>query len=212
MEVANGTALTILFEARRCIHSRHCVLDAPQVFLANTPGEWIFPDRATPEALVGLAHNCPSGAIRYQRHDGGPEEAAPSVNTLRIRENGPLAIHAELEIPGRPVMLRATLCRCGHSKHKPFCDAAHVEAGFQATGEPSTVSTTALSARGGPLRITPQRDGPLAVQGNLEICAGTGRVVHRVEKTALCRCGGSKNKPFCDGTHKQNGFQAEGSG
>ena len=64
IEVAQGRDLSIHFEARRCIHSRHCVLDAPSVFKANTPGEWIYPDAVSAEALVGVAHSCPSGAIR----------------------------------------------------------------------------------------------------------------------------------------------------
>ncbi|MBL8330901.1 MAG: (4Fe-4S)-binding protein [Rubrivivax sp.] len=65
VEVARGRELTVLFEGRRCIHSRHCVLDAPTVFKANTPGEWIYPDTPRAEALVAVAHSCPSGAIRY---------------------------------------------------------------------------------------------------------------------------------------------------
>jgi CDGSH-type Zn-finger protein len=41
--------------------------------------------------------------------------------------------------------------------------------------------------------------------------SGTGRTVDRCVKTALCRCCGSSNKPFCDGTHKTNGFRASGA-
>ena len=37
---------------------------------------------------------------------------------------------------------------------------------------------------------------------------GTGRTINRCVKTALCRCGGSANKPYCDGTHKTNGFRS----
>ncbi len=211
VEVARGKSLTILFEAKRCIHSRHCVLDAPGVFLANTPGEWIFPDAATVETLVGVAHDCPSGAIRYQRLDAGPEESAPAVNVARIRENGPLAIRAAMDVAGQGALLRATFCRCGASKNKPFCDGSHVAAGFAATGEPPSGATGALARRDGPLAVTPRKDGPLVVRGNLEVCAGTGRVVARVTQAALCRCGGSANKPFCDGTHAKIGFRADGA-
>ena len=211
MEVAHGKSLSVLFEGKRCIHSRGCVLDAPTVFLANTPGEWIFPDTASVETLVGVAHGCPSGAIRYQRHDGGEEESAPPVNVARIRENGPLAINAAVELEGHGALLRATLCRCGASKNKPFCDASHVAAGFSASGEPATGITDALAQRDGALAITPRKNGPLAMRGNLEVCAGTGRVIGRVTQAAFCRCGGSQNKPYCDGTHAKNGFQADGA-
>ena len=56
--------------------------------------------------------------------------------------------------------------------------------------------------------MTPRENGPLLVEGNLEICSGTGRTVNRVVKTALCRCGQSANKPYCDGSHKAIGFTA----
>ena len=61
--VERGKDLTIRFNTKRCIHSRHCVLDAPQVFQANTPGRWLHPDAASVEHIVGVAHNCPSGAM-----------------------------------------------------------------------------------------------------------------------------------------------------
>jgi CDGSH-type Zn-finger protein/uncharacterized Fe-S cluster protein YjdI len=211
IEVAEGSAITVLFNAQRCIHSRHCVLDAPSVFKANTPGTWIYPDTVHVETVVGVAHACPSGAIRYQRSDGGPEEAPPAVNQLRIRENGPYAVHAPLTIAGQDDGLRATLCRCGQSRNKPWCDGSHVAAGFTASGEPASASVEALPQRDGPLTITSLRNGPLHVAGPLEICAGTGRTVHRCTEVKLCRCGQSRNKPFCDLSHVAAGFEAGGA-
>jgi CDGSH-type Zn-finger protein/uncharacterized Fe-S cluster protein YjdI len=209
VEVAKGTSLDILYSGRLCIHSRHCVLDAPQVFLANTPGEWIFPDTSSVEDLVHVAHSCPSGAIRYRRHDGGAEETAPRVNTISVRENGPLAVNAAIELKAA-VGFRATLCRCGKSNNKPFCDGSHVAAGFVASGEPATVNADPLPQRDGKLAIRPQANGPLVIEGNLELCAGTGRTVLRTTQTRLCRCGQSANKPFCDGSHARVGFRAAG--
>jgi CDGSH-type Zn-finger protein/uncharacterized Fe-S cluster protein YjdI len=208
VEQIRGAKVDVHYEGRRCIHSRHCVLDLPQVFLANTPGEWIKPDETTPERLAAIAEKCPSGAIRYSRHDGGPQEPAPPVNTAHIRENGPLALHAPLLLRGTDIGYRATLCRCGRSNNKPFCDGSHAGQ-FSATGEPATGEIAPLAVRDGPLQIEPQPNGPLAISGNVEICAGTGRTVARVTEARLCRCGGSRNKPFCDGTHLSNGFVAE---
>jgi len=210
VEVVRGSKLTVLFEGGRCIHSRHCVLDAPRVFLANTPGDWIYPDTMSAEALVGVAKSCPSGAIRYERHDGGEPESAPEVNQLRIRENGPYAVHAPLVLAGKDDGFRATLCRCGHSGNKPWCDGSHATAGFVASGEPKSGAVDPLAARDGTLEVTPMINGPLRVRGNLEICAGTGRTVARVTEAKLCRCGHSKNKPFCDLSHVAAGFVAEG--
>jgi CDGSH-type Zn-finger protein len=65
-----------------------------------------------------------------------------------------------------------------------------------------------LPVRNGLLQIDPQPNGPLQIRGNLEITSGTGRMVARVTSAKLCRCGGSQNKPYCDGTHAKNGFTA----
>lgn len=208
VEEVVGSLATIRFEAKKCIHSRHCVLDRPDVFVPNVAGEWIHPDAATAEEVAELAHNCPSGAITYIRHDGSPQETPPKVNLVHIRENGPLAVHGALAIAGQAPMLRATLCRCGHSNRKPFCDGSHTAAGFTASGEPATKPSEPLAQRDGSVSIVPAEDGPLLVTGSLEIVSGTGRTIDRCGKTALCRCGGSSNKPFCDGTHKTNGFRA----
>jgi CDGSH-type Zn-finger protein/uncharacterized Fe-S cluster protein YjdI len=204
-----GKHLIVQFDGSKCIHSRHCVLGRPDVFIPNAPGAWIQPDNAPAEAVVEIAHACPSGAITYERLDGGAAERAPAVNVARVRENGPIAILADLRIEGHEPRLRATLCRCGASKNKPFCDGSHAGAGFSASGEPATEDSAPLAQRDGPLTVTPAKNGPLLVKGNLEICSGTGRTVLRTQKAALCRCGGSAKKPFCDGTHNRNGFTSE---
>jgi CDGSH-type Zn-finger protein len=144
-----------------------------------------------------------------ERHYGGPQEGAPEVNVARLRENGPVAVNAPMTLNGEHIGYRATLCRCGASKNKPFCDGAHHEINFVATGEPESKTTDMLAARDGPLTLSPQKDGPLKVEGNLELCAGSGRVVQRGATVFLCRCGASKSKPFCDGSHKAIGFTAD---
>jgi CDGSH-type Zn-finger protein/uncharacterized Fe-S cluster protein YjdI len=208
-ETVRGTSVVIRFDGRRCIHSRHCVLDRPDVFVPNVTGEWIHPDRATPAEMLELAHNCPSGAIQCEASDGSAMESAPVVNTVRIRENGPLAFHAPLFLDGTAQGYRLTLCRCGASSHKPYCDGSHNAAGFMATGEASVSESPALAQRGGPLAIEPQTDGPLHVSGNLEVVTGTGKTVNCITECWLCRCGQSKTKPFCDGSHSAVGFRSE---
>jgi uncharacterized Fe-S cluster protein YjdI len=48
--------------------------------------------------------------------------------------------------------------------------------------------------------------GPLLVSGGVRVVDADGSLLFEGERAALCRCGGSSNKPFCDGTHKTNGF------
>ena len=208
VEEIEGKDLTLLYEGKRCIHARFCVTGAPRVFLANVVGPWIHPDAMPVDALVEIAHACPSGAIRYRRKDGHADETAPPVNLLSIREAGPYAVRADIVLDGQPLGYRATLCRCGASKNKPFCDQSHKDIDFTATGEPPSGKTDMLEVRDGPLAIDPERDGPYKVRGNLEITSGTGRVVARVQTARLCRCGHSNNKPFCDNSHLRVGFKS----
>jgi CDGSH-type Zn-finger protein len=60
-----------------------------------------------------------------------------------------------------------------------------------------------------PAVITPYRDGPLLVRGPFRLVDQDGREIEVARSTvALCRCGKSRLRPFCDGTHKLSGFSA----
>ena len=57
--------------------------------------------------------------------------------------------------------------------------------------------------------VTPRKNGPYMVQGTLQLLDSEGNIVElKDDPIFLCRCGGSSNKPFCDGTHRNNGFEA----
>jgi CDGSH-type Zn-finger protein len=61
-------------------------------------------------------------------------------------------------------------------------------------------------------RITPYQDGPYLLRGDFEVTDQDGRVIETGRRTvALCRCGRSQIRPFCDGTHKLIGFRAAGA-
>ena len=102
-----------------------------------------------------------------------------------------------------------TGCRCGRSGNKPLCDGSHDE-GFEDEGY---IAVDRLSAPDdaeddGPLRIRATEDGPFVVEGPVTIEATDEETVagHR---GALCRCGASESKPFCDGSHSEVGFEAD---
>jgi CDGSH-type Zn-finger protein len=141
-----------------------------------------------------------------KRSDGTP----PTVNVVRVCEDGPLVLHADLAIDGQECCHRASLCRCGASRNKPFCDGSHKAAGFAATGEPATQDSPALEVRGGLLTVKPLRNGPLMIKGALQIVSDSGRTVTQGTEAFLCRCWASAKKPFCDGMHKKIGFAADG--
>ena len=211
VEVVQGREVTITFDATRCVHSRNCVLGHPEVFVPNVKGDWIYPDAAPAATVLQIGVTCPSGAIRVTRNDGSAtSEVPPVVNTLRLRENGPLSLEAPMLIGGVAAgSVRATLCRCGASRNKPYCDGSHAGAGFVATGEAPVKESEPLAARDGPVEVVPLPNGPLKLAGNVEVVSGTGRTLNRATQLFLCRCGQSKTKPYCDGSHKAAGFQAD---
>jgi CDGSH-type Zn-finger protein/uncharacterized Fe-S cluster protein YjdI len=210
MKPAQSKNLVVSFDARKCIHARRCVLGLPDVFVPGAKGEWIFPDRASADEVTRVIDTCPSGALSYTRKDDGPEERLPRVNTARLWENGPVEIKGDLRIGDEPARKRAVLCRCGQSQNKPYCDNSHRSAGFVATGEREPdEDAVSLEIRDGALAITCNRDGPLGIQGNLELIAASGRRITAKQKVFMCRCGASENKPYCDGSHEKIGFEAD---
>jgi CDGSH-type Zn-finger protein len=128
-------------------------------------------------------------------------------NLLTIGFDGPNFVSGNLVVatPARTrEMNTAVLCRCGYSSDKPFCDGAHVKIGFADRARlPADVVTGIASS--GRLTITPLPNGPNRCEGPLTIRDADGRT-STATTTRLCRCGGSQTKPYCDGTHKKNGF------
>lgn len=131
-----GNAINVSFDAARCIHSARCLRGLPQVFDLDAK-PWIAPDAAPAADIAALIEQCPSGALRYERLDGGPPEAPDAKVTVQPLPNGPLAIRGDITLlgsDGEPLDAgyRAALCRCGGSANKPFCDNTHRTNGFTA--------------------------------------------------------------------------------
>ena len=202
-----GTDIEVSFDMSRCIHARNCFLTLPDVF-DPSQRPWVQPDAAPAEEVAAMIRTCPSGALQFKRLDGGGAERAKPINRVRIQENGPVEISGALRLNGE-AHTRLTLCRCGASANKPFCDSAHLESGFQATGEPApSDKDSGENPKGAVLEIKLVPNGPMALIGAVEVTSGTGTRIARAEKLFLCRCGASQNKPFCDGSHKAAGFVA----
>lgn len=205
-----GTEIDVQWDGRLCIHIAECGNAAGELFEGGRD-PWCIPDNCANPDVREVVERCPTGALTYRDKDGAPEQA-PAENGVSVAYNGPLYVSGDLDLEGAPedmpgVRFRAALCRCGHSANKPFCDNSHLKAGFEDYGSVGEKGD-GLTATGGKLRIKPIPDGPLLIQGNLAIRAGSGRLAWQGEKTALCRCGASKNKPFCDGSHKEAGFKS----
>ena len=203
-----GKEITVYFDATRCIHSGKCVHGLPDVFRANVKGPWINPDACNANTLARLIESCPSGALRYETKHGA-SEAAPVINRVTAEADGPLSVHADFTINGEAQPSpRATLCRCGASKTKPWCDGSHSDAGFSDAGHVQPFNPDE-NPESGTLDIKTLKDGPLYLVGPHVICDASGNTARVCGKSALCRCGASKNRPYCDGSHAAVGFSSD---
>ena len=213
-----GETVDVTWHGELCIHVGECGRAEGQLFVGGRK-PWCDPNvGGTADEVVEVCERCPTGALTYIRKDGGSPEVAPGRNQVVVANDGPLYVTGDLSIDGASesmvgVRTRAALCRCGRSQNKPFCDNSHRAYGdgvepfhdqgaVGAKGEPSL-------EEGGKLEIKRAPNGPLLVNGSFTIVNGSGRVAWRGTRSALCRCGASKNKPFCDGAHKADGFTAE---
>jgi CDGSH-type Zn-finger protein/uncharacterized Fe-S cluster protein YjdI len=209
----DGEDITISYDVKRCIHAEECVRGLPRVF---DPGRrvWVNATQANAGEIANTVQRCPTGALHFRRTDGGVEELIPCRNEVRITPDGPLYFRGELEIHTPTGMLketRAALCRCGASRNKPFCDNSHQGIAFRASDE-SGMTATAGETEGGLLRVMPATNGPCIVEGSLTLVSNDGRTRTACgPRVAFCRCGHSRNKPFCDRSHVKAGFRAAGA-
>ncbi|MFP3874501.1 MAG: CDGSH iron-sulfur domain-containing protein [Thiohalophilus sp.] len=133
-------------------------------------------------------------------------------NILIVRPDGPLQFEGEITlVDGDGNLLlngdEAWLCRCGQSQDRPFCDGAHKRCGFADPARFDDDRREALADDSTALHLTLKTDAMLIAKGPLTIRSKDGSSVSTRNRAALCRCGQSRNKPFCDASHKQCGFR-----
>ncbi|MEE8046350.1 MAG: CDGSH iron-sulfur domain-containing protein [Dehalococcoidia bacterium] len=136
----SGDGLKVSFDASLCIHVGECLRLSPEVFdLRSRP--WINLEGADVQKIVDTVRACPSGALRYELDDpesveiGTDDEDPPVVRAWR---NGPIRVKGKVKIvskDGKTVLEgdRVSLCRCGASRNKPFCDNSHQLIKFEAS-------------------------------------------------------------------------------
>ena len=190
---------TICAHAGYCFNELHAVFDGdrdPPIDLAGAPLE----------EIIRVVELCPSSALTYERLDAGLPEQPPQQAVARVVPNGPLAIRGQLTLNDQEYS-RLTLCRCGESKNKPFCDGSHKQHNFE-SGEYAQQAIPAEAASGGAVAVMPKENGPVILKGEVTYQTVSGDVISRKAASGLCRCGQSKTKPFCDGSHNAAGFSS----
>lgn len=206
-----GDEIKVTFDANRCIHSAECVRGLPSVFDVDKK-PWIQPDNSSPDKIAEVIHRCPTGALQYERLDGKENESPPKQNKISLGKDGPVYMYGDIEIQnadGNVVLedTRFALCRCGESSNKPACDNSHEEIEFTAN-ESSDLEKFPETDNDshGKLILKLMKNGPVLVEGTYNIQETEDHFRQSDKNMALCRCGSSSNKPFCDGTHKEIGF------
>jgi CDGSH-type Zn-finger protein/uncharacterized Fe-S cluster protein YjdI len=207
-----GENADVTYSLKRCIHAEQCIKRLPGVFDAQKR-PWIQPSDTSADALVEMVVHCPSGALHVIRKDGGIPEPTPTLNRIAIKLDGPLEISGDLTLTGAMVDItgetRASLCRCGASKNKPFCDNSHKDIAFAPDRVIAPTVVLVSQVEGGTLHIEVLSDGCLHLSGQMQMVNESGEVIFAGDGAKLCRCGQSGNKPFCDGTHHKIGFKGE---
>lgn len=198
------------FSAQRCIHAAECIRGLPQVFdVEKRP--WIDPAQAESTAIAEVIERCPTGALQYRHSSGSPREKPDQDVAIEILPSGPLYLRGEIRLAGpaggEKRESRVALCRCGASQNKPYCDNAHVAAGFDDEGRIGESKLAPIDGSESPgVDITPAPGGPLIMKGRVVVAGSAGEELEG-GRGALCRCGASSNKPFCDGSHARIGFE-----
>ncbi len=132
-----GQGITIHDNRGICAHAGVCTDNLESVFrMGQEP--WIDADGAAVEAIIDVIESCPSGALSYSLDKIEQRDSSPAARITVVRD-GPYAVSG-VELDGQAFGEGAaehkyTLCRCGASKNKPFCDGSHWHVGFKDDAE-----------------------------------------------------------------------------
>lgn len=122
-----GSEIIVHFRPQLCYHSENCVKGLPAVF-DRFKRPWVNATGADYEAIIEQIGKCPSGALSYTGREGDvrplPEDS------ILVRRNGPYVVRGDIPLVTEEELAphtaeRYSLCRCGRSRNKPFCDGSH---------------------------------------------------------------------------------------
>lgn len=131
-----GKEITIHDNRKICSHAAECVNNLPSVFKFNAR-PWINPDSADKEQIINTIKKCPSGALGYSIDDIQYKDQE-RMSMVTVSKDGPYTITGGIDLIGDNIQFAEgfskehyTLCRCGASNNKPFCDGMHITINFK---------------------------------------------------------------------------------
>ena len=210
----NGDDITVTYDIKRCIHAANCVDGLPEVFDPERK-PWIDANEAPGNKIADVIETCPTGALQYKMKASERTETPPSHNRISLQEDGPVYMYGDIEVQdheGNVVLndTRFAFCRCGASGNKPACDNSHKKIEFQADTAADSAKLPDPAGKGEngqKLIVKLMKDGPAILEGTYTVESETIDPATSDKGIALCRCGASGTKPFCDGSHKAAGFK-----
>jgi CDGSH-type Zn-finger protein len=136
-----GESVAIHDDRSRCAHAGVCTDNLSQVFKLGVE-PWIDPNGATTDEIIRVVDACPSGALSYSMTGSSEPVEALEGPSITVASDAPLAVRGVKVVAGDGEPYdsreRQTLCRCGGSRNKPFCDGSHWYMGFKHEMDPST--------------------------------------------------------------------------
>jgi CDGSH-type Zn-finger protein len=132
-----GKKITVHDNRRICSHAVECVNNLLSVFKLNSR-PWIDPDAAEVKGIVDTIRKCPSGALSYSIDGIEYRDQNDRNPMVTVSKDGPYVITGGVELIGDNIQFgdgaskeHYTLCRCGASNNKPFCDGMHKVINFK---------------------------------------------------------------------------------
>lgn len=170
--------------------------------LSNNPN---LDSPTVPEPAVGETESTDEKALDRWFHEQRGTKRVPKrlevANELLVTNGGPLKMTGNITLVHEDGSVtnanELSLCRCGASKNKPICDDRHLEIEFFDSGAVQQLSDWMPVSRPQTLTVTCVENGPLKFRGYLRIFNKKGQECITMSG-ALCRCGKSSKKPFCD--------------
>jgi len=129
-----AAGITIHDDRSLCAHAGYCTEGLASVFKYGSE-PWIEPTGASVTAIIEIIRRCPSGALTYTL-DTPEEPQARMQPSVVVSKDGPYAVAGGITLSDSTTgqictNTQYTLCRCGGSKNKPFCDGTHWAIGFK---------------------------------------------------------------------------------
>ena len=129
-----GDEVTIHDDRSRCAHAGVCTDNLSEVFKSGVE-PWIDRNGAQADEIIRVVGACPSGALSYSVGDSPEPVESPEGTSITVARDAPYAVRGLQVVAGDGETYdsreRQTLCRCGGSRNKPFCDGSHWYMGFK---------------------------------------------------------------------------------